>query len=62
MSSIFYYLFILYLNELLIMFPKFRKNILGDKSSFSIRIEAIVKRIAGLQGKELRFLSLAIGD
>ena len=44
------------------MFLKFRKDILGDKTLFSIPMEAIVQRIAGLQDKELRFLSLAIGD
>lgn len=62
-SSIFYELFFFqYLNELLIVFLKFRKDILGDKSLFSILMEAIVQRIAGLQDKELTFLSLTIGD
>lgn len=53
-SSMFYELFFFqYLNELLIVFLKFRKDILGDKSLFSILMEAIVQRIAGLQDKEL---------
>ena len=48
-SSMFYELFFFqYLNELLIVFLKFRKDILGDKSLFSILMEAIVQRIAGL--------------
>lgn len=42
--------------EWILLFPKFRKDILGDKILFSILTETIIQRIIGLQGKEPRFL------